>query len=180
MRSAVLSGAIALLGNSLGPLPAVSVGDGIELANVPGKGIGAFATRDLPAGMFLGCYSGKLMSAEAAADAARRGETSGAYFARMQGVPGSPLVIDSEDASTSTWPRYINHSRRRKNCLSLELQYRVSLGGLELGALPLGLYVKTSRPIAAGEELLMDYGDEYWTSRGYTSFDPRRIVIDNF
>lgn len=74
--------------------------------------------------------------------------------------------------------RYINHSKRKKNCRSLELRGPVTVGAHELGRVPLGLYVQTCRDVAAGEELLIDYGPEYWTAKGIRSKDPRRFVVD--
>lgn len=104
MRLTILGGTMAIMGRLYGPSPAVSIGDGVEIRASGGrKGLGAFATRDLPADTFLGSYTGKLLSEDAAADALQRGDTTGAYFAPLQSLH-TPVVLDAEDAKTSGWP----------------------------------------------------------------------------
>lgn len=44
--------------------------------------------------------------------------------------------------------------------------------------MPLGLWVQTTREVAAGEELRVDYGRKYWERRGFSQNDPRRLAID--
>jgi len=167
---------ITALGTLLGPKLQVSLNDGVEIQLSSGKGLGVFATRDLPAGAYLGRYTGRLLSAKDAFAAYDRGDTSGNYFAALQGAPGAePLVLDAEDFEISGWPRFINHSLRQQNCKNTEL--RLPLWGSDF-RLPLGLYVQTTRDIAAGEELYVDYGAEYWTDRGVPRYSPRRFVID--
>jgi SET domain-containing protein len=163
MRTAgsLLSGPLLIALSSLGPAVDVGVGDGVEIRPAGAKGLGAFATRDLPAGAYLGQYTGRVTTFDEAMAAERRGETSGAYFACVEDGPfGERLVVDAEDAS-SGWPRFINHSKRRANCQNIEA--RRPLPGVRV---PVGLFVQTLRPVSAGEELLVDYGDWYWTSRG--------------
>ena len=174
MRLAVARWMVAALSSALGPRPAVDVGSGVEIRPTKGMGLGAFATVDLGAGLYLGQYTGKLYSPSDAEEATSRGKTSGRYFAVVQALPGvdGPLVVDAEDETTSAWPRYINHSGRRANCENTELSLPFTVPDLvDLGKLPLGLYVRTTRDISAGEELLLDYGEEYWRSRGSTPIE---------
>ena len=181
MRLSAASLTIATLGKLLGPPPAVTVGDGVEIRSAGGKGFGAFATRNLSAGAYLSPYTGKLMARKDASLAKLRGETTGAYFAGFDTAWfGEELVVDAQDEATSGWPRYINHSKRRANCRSFELRRPIAIPGrvFSVGRLPLGLYVQLVRDVTAGEELLFDYGDSYWTDRGLRRFDPRRIAID--
>ena len=170
MRSAIASFTFSLLG-SFGPTPIADVGRGVEIRESPGKGLGAFATDPMPEGSYLGRYTGVLRTPEEAIACFDAGETSSNYFATIANG-AEPLVIDAEDADTSAWPRYINHSLRRANCRNTELNLPFVLpGGLDLGKVSLGLYIRTLRDIEAGEELLMDYGDYYWTSRGLAPMD---------
>lgn len=172
MRAALAGWTLSLFG-SFAPKAIVDVGSGISIRESPGKGKGAFAARHLPAGSYLGQYTGIMRTPEAAREAFERGETSSNYFATIENGPGGqPLVVDAEDASTAAWPRYINHSRQRVNCRNTELNLPLDLpGGLVLGKVSLGLYVQTMRDIAADEELLIDYGDSYFSSRGMAEID---------
>ena len=176
MRLWLASWTIGTLGKLLGPPASVTVGDGVEIRAAGGKGLGAFVTRALPAGAYLSPYTGTLMHLDDATAAKLRGDTSGDYHARLNGWFGEALVVDAEDEA-SGWPRYINHSRRRANCENFELRKPVAIGPRRLG-LPLGLYVQLRRDVAAGEELLVDYGDDYWDDRGLRPLDPRRIAVD--
>ncbi len=183
MRNTLASWTIAALGSTLGPSSNVAVGRDVEIRPVAGKGFGAFATREIPAGAFLGRYTGRLLSAREAEEAWEGGKTSGEYFAFTDSPfnPGSDelYVYDAEDAGSSNWPRFINHSRRRENVQNLDLRLPVALlPGTDPVRLPLGLYVQTLRRIKAGEELLLDYGSAYWTTRGIPPLDPLRIAID--
>ena len=38
--------------------------------------------------------------------------------------------------------------------------------------------VRTTREVAAGEELLLDYGSDYWDRSGLAYPNPRRLAID--
>ena len=110
--------------------------------------------------------------------------------------------MDAEDESAAGWPRFVNHSRRRVNCthvglglgwlgltltltLTLTQTRRVNckhvclrLPVVLLGRVPLGLWVRTTREIAPGEELLLDYGSAYWDRCGLAYPNPRRLAID--
>ena len=176
MQLRITGWTLALLSNILGPRPTVKLGREIQVQRVPGKGLGVFATCDLPAGAFLGRYTGEMLRLEDALEAWTAGETSGDYFALLNGAGSSPLVIDAEDYRKSSWPRFINHSKRRANCKILELRQPLAEG--VDARVPLGLYVQTSRDIRAGEELLISYGDAYWDDRGFPMWNPRRWLID--
>ena len=178
MRLALTSWALSAVSSLLGPELAVNgVNDGVEVRLAGDKGLGAFAQRDLPAGAYLGRYTGRLYSADGALAALNNGDTSGNYFATLQNAPGDgPLVIDAEDYEISGWPRFINHSLRRQNCRNTELGLPL-VDGVDV-RIPLGLYVQTIRDIKAGEELLVDYGPEYWTDRGLAPGTPRRLMVD--
>ena len=180
LRASLAGLTLTTLSSVLGPPPAATVGQDVVIRSAGrSKGLGAFAARDLPAAAYLGRYTGRALLPAEATDAVSRGETTGAYFARMKGGPfGQDLVFDAEDSTVSGWPRFINHSKRRANCKNIELRLPFDLNGVSFGRVPLGLYIQTTRDIAAGEELLVDYGPDYWTSRGLAPGDPRRLLID--
>ena len=86
-------------------------------------------------------------------------------------------IIDGQDEGRSSFVRYINHSVRRANCQACDAWYEDD---------PLGMaavYIETMRPIKAGEELLFDYGAQYWDEQGGvvgSRISPKRIIIDYF
>lgn len=180
----LLRAALGITATLLGP-PQFERDRDVQVLPTPTKGFGVFAMRELPGGTFLARYTGEILSLEDAYAATARGDSSGEYFAELTlGRTGAEsFVVDAEDESTSNWPRYINHSQRLANCKNVELRMPL-LNSLPV-RVPLGLYVKTLRTIAAGEELLVDYGDSYWDRR-LGSEGPldlqqswKRFVIDN-
>ena len=181
--AAVASFTISVLRGAFGPPAGVEVGRGVEIRPAGKKGLGAFATQDLAAGTYLAPYTGRLLERTDALTLFDQGETSGAYFAELNGWLGdqTTFIIDAEDDKSSGWPRYVNPSRRRANTRNVELRQPVSLPGVDGGPLirlPLGLYLQLTQDVQAGDELLTDYGDEYWTDRGLLPLDPRRLAID--
>ncbi|KAJ1636502.1 hypothetical protein T492DRAFT_958411 [Pavlovales sp. CCMP2436] len=141
---------------------------GADIRPSPGKGMGAFAARARGAGELVGDYVGEIMSARekdarylglgevAEADRAwiesrrQRGVTvSGAY---ILGV-GGDIFVDAEDPQHSNWCRYLNHD----NAPNIALK-TLPRG---LGGKPRAWFV-TLRAVQAGEELVFDYGDDYW------------------
>jgi SET domain-containing protein len=175
-----ISAAMSMAASLFGPPLVASPGRNVEIREIPGKGFGVIATEKLPAGAYLTRYTGRLMSYEDASESFKVGDTSGQYFAALKGADGTePMILDAEDEHVSGWARYINHSKRRQNCQNVELRAPLSpFEGLDLGRVPLGLYIRTTREICSGEELLTNYGDNYWDDRGYSRLDPRRIAID--
>lgn len=115
-----------------------------------GKGRGVFALRELPADAYLARYTGRFYDRldEWKAGLAK-GKTSGdyCYFFEDGGV------LDAEDGARSGWPRFVNHSRRRANCVFSEIAPE-PIGPL----LPPRAVVmlQATRRIAPKEELLVD------------------------
>ena len=99
LRPAVASLALTTLSTVLGPKPAVSIGDGIEIRLKRQQGCGAVRDTRLGGGTFLGRYTGKLMDEAQALAAYQNGDSSGSYFATIEKGPfgGTPLVVDAED-----------------------------------------------------------------------------------
>ena len=177
MKAKLAQLSISVAAALLGPRTTASEGAGIEIRSTPSKGLGAFATRDFAEGEYIGRYTGVCMTFSEAEAALASGDTSGDYFATLNIGPLNvgPLIVDAEDYQVSSWARFINHSRRN-NCRNVEL--RQPLEPVFDGRVPLGLYVQSCRDINAGEELLIQYGGEYWDDRGFPMSNPRRWVID--
>ena len=67
-----------------GPPSTARLGRDVEIRQAAGgRGRGAFATRTLPAGEYLGRYTGRLMSPTEAYCAYEAGVTTGEYFASL-------------------------------------------------------------------------------------------------
>lgn len=147
------------------------LGRDVEIRASDGKGEGAFALRDLPAQAAVGRYDGILQRNDDTRRAYEAGITSNDYAFNL----GNGWVVDGEFAERSNWLRYINHSRMRANCV---------VGPLSLCGITYGIYIKTSLPVKAGEELLFDYGIGAalkLRDRIYPFvLDPRRILWDLF
>lgn len=127
---------------------AAALPPGVRLgpSSIAGAGVGAFATCAMPQGVLLGEYTGKLVPAS----------TSGPYVLDL-GVLDA--AVDAEDTRWGDWTRYVNGAKPGSTQIANTRFIR--------GFLPDGLYtifVQTTGPVAAGSELLCDYGLLYgWT-----------------
>ena len=138
------------------------LGRDVEVRPSPNKGVGLFALRDLAEGAVLDRYTGLYMDVAEYDRRFEDGLTSGDYVMKLN----SGVLVDAEDATRSSWVRYINHSKRKANTEPIDL-----VGSLDI------LFIQTTRDIAAGEEILFEYGDDYWDSR-FFPLDPRRLAVD--
>lgn len=175
----IQNGMLDVSNRLLGPESFINIGDGAEIRAVKGKGRGVFATRDIPKGVYLGRYTGRLMTEQESDSAIQRGETSGRYFMEFpmldSEMRNESFIIDGEEEKKSSWTRFINHSKRKANCMAVPLfedRFRFEI--------PLGIYIETTKKISAGEEILFDYGGEYWANQGFSLWNPQRYIIDYF
>ncbi len=106
-------------------------------------GFGLFAFEPLPARQLIGTYAGLLTPIHDVAE-------QGAYA--HEAWPDAPVAIDAAVAGNHT--RFLNHGAK-PNIATVQCIIARSWHVL---------YV-TSRAIAADEELLVDYGKEYWRRR---------------
>ena len=128
----------------------------VTVAPTADRGNGAFACSPagIPAGAWLGAYEGDLL--DEAAFWARYGAAGGAadYCMRIDRtwtVDGAGRAADTSAFS----PCHINHARAGRGANVVRATRRA--------ARRVDLYA--GRDIAAGEELLLDYGRLYWTGR---------------
>lgn len=129
------------------------------------KGRGLYACRDIAEGELIGRYDGKHISM----NEFESSDSSGTYAM----VLANNMVVDGEDASSSSFVRYLNHSRRRANCISQDA-WEASEGDVTAA-----VYLEAATDIAEGQELLFDYGSEYWDAY-IGRFSPQRLVVDYF
>jgi SET domain-containing protein len=125
-------------------------GDPIQIADskIPGAGKGAFAKDAIEKGVVLGKYIGKECTQE----------SDGSYVLAVEGYLNEKFVqlcVDAEDLDTSNWTRYINGIKEEGDIKNVEF----FLGGTF--AKPI-IGIRTIKKIVKGEELLLDYGPEYW------------------
>ena len=175
---------------SLNGLRECKLGRDVEVRDARGRGRGVFALRDIPANALVCRYDADLRSSGDQEQAARAGLTTGDYAMAL----GSDWVLDAESEGSSNYARYVNHSLRRCNLRAGLMNMPSWVCWLpNVPTTPCALYFETMRPIAAGEELCIDYGSEYWdktTALGYRLHDqlpvlsplwrlhPRRLMID--
>ncbi|KAL1522930.1 hypothetical protein AB1Y20_017895 [Prymnesium parvum] len=124
-----------------------------------GKGEGLFACIPIAAGTFLFEYEGERLTEEGFF--ARYPDANGRYVACIDGyLPWmAPSYIDGADPERSSLARWMNHSRRRAN-----VRWKKQRLGVQM-------HFYAASDISAGDELMFDYGDAYWTALGVTPID---------
>ena len=115
---------------------------------------GVFATVDIPRGEFIGIYTGEL----GFGDFYDRDESM-YLFEMLDDV----IYVDAHRSGNFT--RYINHTSP-ENCNLQSLLYLMEIQRFGRSfTLPI-IILYASRPLEKGEQLLYDYGQEYWTLLG--------------
>jgi hypothetical protein len=155
-----------------------AVSAGILIDESKGKGLGAFATESIVRGEWIGDYSGEILTVrevrarywklEKRKKEDRRWRKS--RTRRGQGMSGDYLFslsddifIDGEDTDASGWCRYMNHAAEKNPACNVRTHHDPGtvLSNGEDKILP-KLWFTATRNIVVGEELLYDYGDDYW------------------
>ncbi|CAE7215014.1 SET domain-containing protein [Pyrenophora teres f. teres] len=122
-------------------------GNNVRLEQTASRGIGAIALSPFAVDTVIGEYVGELVPAEG---------TPGYFSAYLFETRNSREMLGNIDAlRVGSWTRFINHSCDAN--LAFEL-YRV---GGEVRVL-----VTVKREVAAGEELTVNYGKDYWKGAG--------------
>jgi hypothetical protein len=120
------------------------------------RGAGAFAARALPRHTLLGPYAGAIMS-EAEISAAFRGCSSYEFdkYAAVADADSGFVCSAWGPCGDGSLLRRINApaGKERPNTAFVAASFR---GCMQF------LFVVTTRPVAAGDQLLIDYGAEYW------------------
>ena len=145
------------------------VGVDIEIREAAGRGLGLFAARNFEPDEIVGFYTGAISPPVEADQAMYEGRTSGAYLLLVPWGQTS-IAVDAEPDAQRCPASYMNHSVRRQNCAFDDESL--------LRWLPNQPYVRVTRRVAVGQELLVDYGSEYWDNRGLRAPNPRRFIVD--
>ena len=147
------------------------MGRDVQLQQSRGKGTGVYAMVPLKQGQLVVRYSGPLRRKEDHAAKLEQGMTTGDYAFRL----GADWVIDGEVPESSSWGRFINHSKRRCNCEPVPVGPHALASTLNLGdtwqnalvdlvetlrlpfpVSPFAVFIETTKEIEVGEELLFD------------------------
>lgn len=117
----------------------------LDLRETKDMGIGIFTKQAIPTGTVLGLYHGVLRPYDQLTTAQKR--YSNFLFKHPQ---HGELYVDASAAGN--WTRFLNHSCD-PNCTFAR--------ALRCGYMRV-IYVRTRRPIRAGEQLFVDYGRDYF------------------
>lgn len=120
----------------------------IKKSLIPGAGRGAFAKKSLKKGKRLGEYNGKLLNAE---DYDALHDKS--YIFEVTKKFGKKYYLFYIDARSGDELRFVNgaHGEKQKKKVNVEAyQYAERI------------FFRTNKDINENEELLIDYGNNYW------------------
>ena len=109
---------------------------------------GVFAKEDIPEESVF-TYAGKLRKTEDIPE-------DNHYFFSLDDTPFENWGVDAKDYGN--YARYINHAPPDVSNLETEILFTTSLPTIA---------IVTSRDIKKGEQLLYDYGEEYWETIGF-------------
>ena len=148
--SALLAGDLKTLNEHIQPILREindNVNDyGITIMPTP-KGLGKFASKPIcETNVLLGIYTGRLHFANTPVP------DNGRHM-NLRSIKGVDLFIEGSD------PSPINAADFNHSCCKANTTFRY------VATLP-AIVVTNTRPIEAGEELLLDYGDSYFRSGG--------------
>mmetsp|Transcript_59842 Transcript_59842/g.165526 ORF Transcript_59842/g.165526 Transcript_59842/m.165526 type:complete len:213 (-) Transcript_59842:163-801(-) len=127
----------------------------VRPSRIRGGGLGLFALKQLPRGYELPePYKGRRVT-----EAQLSRMTDGSYlFLLSRGNLAACAAIDAKAVMENNPLRYANGARTASQ------RKRVNLKSQQRGR---NVYFVTIRKVAAGEELLLDYGPNYWTGMRY-------------
>ena len=129
------------------------MGLGLEVSEIPGKGRGIIARRDICKGMFVCEYAGvhHRMSAAHALEAGYDTDPSVGSYTMYYQHDGSWFMVDATSEENNRFGRLFNHSRVQPNCKAKVVMLNKKNPRLILVAL---------KNIYSGEELTHNYGGD--------------------
>ena len=110
----------------------------------------AFVTMDIQEDVRLGEYKGQILS-EYEADLLPISKCH--YLFEIKIRSGDNIFVDARLLKHANWTRFVNsikqrHQRKKENVRYYQYDKKI--------------WLKTIRPIKKNEELICDYGDDYW------------------
>ena len=124
-----------------------AIGVGVAPSTIPGAGDGLFALRDFAAGEVLADYYGEVLSFAKMALRENRDYIMGGFGLNCYVDAAQQLDCPARYINDSFEPSRINAQFHK---VASERRARV----------------RATRPVAAGEEILASYGEDYWLPRG--------------
>lgn len=123
----------------------------LKKSTIRNAGIGAFAAKPIPEGVRLGEYKGRILSE---GEAHSLPHSKQCYLFEVKRKSGGNVLIDAYPMRTSNWTRFVNsikkrHQRKKENVRYYQYKQKI--------------WIKTMRAVDKGEELICDYGSDYWT-----------------
>jgi hypothetical protein len=115
----------------------------IKKSMIEGSGDGAFATCDIPAGVTIGEYLGKVYTSK------DMNKTKGEYLFSVSKDGKEVKIIDGKVKKYSSWVRYVNSPQAAGEGNAYFYQYNERI------------FIKTSKVIPKGQEIYAYYGDTY-------------------
>jgi len=127
----------------------------IRSSKISGAGLGVFAKTFIQTNTKLGEYKGKLITEE---EYDKLGDHRCEYIFEIERRKNNKVkrfYVDARFKKHSNWTRYVNGAK------SKEQQEFVNIGSYQYGG---KLFYRTNKDVHEGEELLVDYGSDYWSS----------------
>jgi len=127
----------------------------IRESNIQKAGLGAFATSFIPKRTRLGEYKGRLLTQK---EYDNLKEEHCCYMFEVDKQVGKKrrkYFIDARFKKHSNWTRYVNGAKDAKQ------QKKVNIEAYQYGG---KVFYRTCENVKTGDELLVDYGSDYWTS----------------
>ena len=125
----------------------------VKNSKIKGAGLGVFAARALPPNTHLGIYKGDKCTENDDGDYVLDVAINHKY--KNGKTKLVKLCVNAENKKTSNWTRFINSVTTNKHMKNVEFYIFGSEGKEKIG-------VYTTTQISKGQELLLDYGDEYF------------------
>lgn len=119
----------------------------IKKSKIPKAGKGTFANVDIPKGVTIGEYLGKIFIGK------DLNKAEGDYLFSVSEKGKEIKIIDGQDPKLSSWVRFVNSPLKFEDGNAHFYQYEQRI------------FIKTTKPIKKGEEILAYYGDNYVNER---------------
>lgn len=143
----------------------------VKESTLPNAGMGLFATRDYSRGSRVTFLDGEVLTR--GAFLARHGDDSD-RLAPYAIEATHQTYIDAADETLCAYPgRYANHGDSR-DCNALFIVDSVCRASR--GARPYRVSIKARRAIAAGDEIFVNYGADYWRGSCAASSAPNITI----
>jgi hypothetical protein len=126
----------------------------IKKSNIKGADMGAFMKKDVPKGKFLGWYRGKLLNEN------QRNKLKDDGYVWVIDIDGKEMFIDGKPVKKNNKLRYVNgaKTKEQKKLVNVDsYQYNKQIR------------YRTIKKVKKGEELIIDYGDDYWEEESLKS-----------